>query len=146
MPVMSRRHQVGRELNALELHVENPRQRADHQRLRQPRHADQQAMPAGEDRGEDLLDHLVLPDDDLLQLLAASAAGAGELLQHIAQACASSSGASRALRDRGAIRRVQRVRGIQGSEFGGFARPLSRVAHDQWPQHNLPRCFHISIV
>ena len=83
---MSRGHQVGRELNALEADVENPGQRADHQRLGQPRHALQQAMAAGEDRGEDLLDHLVLPDDDLLQLLLHELPMLGELLQNIAQA------------------------------------------------------------
>ena len=47
-----RGHQVGRELNALEADVENPRQRADHQRLGQARHAFQQAMAAREDGGE----------------------------------------------------------------------------------------------
>ena len=52
-----RGHQVGRELDALELQVENLGQRADHQRLGQAGHADQQAVAAGEDGGEDLLDH-----------------------------------------------------------------------------------------
>ena len=35
--------------------------------LARPGHADQQAVPAGEDGGEDLLDDLVLADDDLAQ-------------------------------------------------------------------------------
>ncbi len=80
-----RGHQVGRELDAFELHVQNAGQRADHQRLRQPRHALQQAMPAGEDGGEHLLDDLVLPNDDLLQLLLHQLPMLGELLQDIAE-------------------------------------------------------------
>ena len=48
-----RRHQVGRELNAFEAHIQDPGQSADHQRLGQPRHALQQAMPAGEDGREE---------------------------------------------------------------------------------------------
>ena len=79
-------HQVGRELNAFELHIENPRDRADHQRFRQARHAFQQAMAAGENGGEHLLDHIVLPDDDFLQFLLHHAAVIAELLQNIAQA------------------------------------------------------------
>ena len=82
---MSDGHQVGRELNALEAHIENPGQRADHQRLGQARHALEQAMPARKNRGEDLLDHLVLADDDLLQLLLHELAMLGELLQNIAE-------------------------------------------------------------
>ena len=82
---MSRGHQVGRELDPLEAHVENPGQRADHQRLGQAGHAFQQAMPAGEDGGEDLLDDLVLADDHLLQLLLHQLAMLGELLQDVAE-------------------------------------------------------------
>ena len=80
-----RGHQVGRELNPLELQIENLRQRADDERLRQPGHADQQAMPAREDRREDLLDHRILPDDDLLQLALHEQPMLPKLLQHIAQ-------------------------------------------------------------
>ncbi len=79
-------HQVGRELDPLEAHVENAGQRADHQRLGQPRHAFQQAVAAGEDRREELLDHLVLPDDHLLQLLLHQLPVLGELLEDVAQA------------------------------------------------------------
>ena len=80
-----RGHQVGRELNPLEADVENAGQRADHQRLGQARHALQQAMAAGEDRGEDLLDDLVLADDHLLQLLLHELPVLGELLQNVAE-------------------------------------------------------------
>ena len=64
-----RRHQVGRELDPAERQVQRPSQRADHQRLGQPRHAFQQAVPAAEERDQQLFDHLVLADDHLRQLL-----------------------------------------------------------------------------
>ena len=50
-------------------------------RLGQPRHADQQAVAAGKDRGEHLLDHVGLADDDLLQLFLHQPAMLAELLQ-----------------------------------------------------------------
>ena len=64
-----RRHQVGRELNALERDVEDLGDRADHERLGQPGHADEQTMAAGEDRREDLFDDVILADDDFVQFL-----------------------------------------------------------------------------
>ena len=69
------RHQVGRELDAVELERQRIGQRADHQRLGQPRHADQQAVPAGEQGDQQLLDHLLLADDDLAQLVGDAAIG-----------------------------------------------------------------------
>jgi hypothetical protein len=63
-----RRHQVGRELDAAELQVDGVGECLDQQRLGQPRHAAQQAMAAGEERGQDLLDDRVLADDHLPQL------------------------------------------------------------------------------
>ena len=62
------RHQVGRELDAAELQRQRVGQRADHQRLGQARHADQQAVAAGEQGDQQLLDHLPLADDHLRQL------------------------------------------------------------------------------
>ena len=59
------RHQVGRELNAVEFERQRVGQRANHQRLGQARHADQQTMAAREQRDEQLLDHLALADDAL---------------------------------------------------------------------------------
>ena len=44
--------------------------RLHHQRLGQPRHADQQRVAAAQDGGEDPLDHVVLPDDPLRHLAA----------------------------------------------------------------------------
>ena len=80
-----RGHQVGRELDPLELNVQDLRQGADHQGLGQPRHAHQQAVPAGENGGEDLLDHVVLADDDLLQFLLHQPAVLAEFLENVAQ-------------------------------------------------------------
>ena len=62
------RHQVRRELDARELEVEHLRDRVDQQRLRQARHADDQAVAAGEQRQQHELDHVLLADDELVQL------------------------------------------------------------------------------
>jgi hypothetical protein len=62
------RHQVGRELDALEIQVEDLRQRFHQQRLGESRHAGDQAMAAAEQRHQHLVDDLVLPDNDLAQL------------------------------------------------------------------------------
>jgi len=63
-----RGHQVGRELDPLELDVQDPRQRADDQRLGQPGHA-----------------HVRLADDDLLQFLLHQPPVLAELLQDVAE-------------------------------------------------------------
>ena len=63
-----RRHQIRRELNALEAEIENLGDRLDEQRLCQPGYARQQAVAAGEERDEHLLDDFVLSDDDFAQL------------------------------------------------------------------------------
>src|ERR671920_742958 len=44
------------------------REGVDEQRLRQPRHADDEAVAADEQRQEHFRDHVVLPDDQLAQL------------------------------------------------------------------------------
>ena len=68
------RHQVRRELDPLEAQVEDLGQGADQQRLGQAGHAGQQAVAAGEERDQQLIDGLVLADDDLAQLVADAAA------------------------------------------------------------------------
>ena len=73
------RHQVRRELDALEADVQDLADRADHERLGQARHADQQAMAAGEDGRQDLLDDLRLADDDAAELLEHQGARLAEL-------------------------------------------------------------------
>ena len=62
------RHQVGRELNALEVEIEDVGERLDQQRLRQARHAGDQAVSAREQRDQHFFDDFVLADDDLAQL------------------------------------------------------------------------------
>ena len=62
-----RRHQVGGELNPLELEVQDPGERLDEQRFGQAGHTGNQAVPAGKQRDQDFFDHLVLADDDFSQ-------------------------------------------------------------------------------
>ena len=77
------RHQVGRELDALEGQVERLGQRADHERLGQPGHADEQGVAAAEDGHQQLIEHLLLADDDLADLLAEPAVGVAELFDRL---------------------------------------------------------------
>ena len=51
----------------LKLRFERIGQRADHQRLGQAGHADQQAMAAGEDGDQQLFEDALLADDGLAQ-------------------------------------------------------------------------------
>ena len=72
---MSRRHQVGRELDAVEARASSASASVrDQQRLGQPGHADQQRVAAGEQRDEQLLEHPLLADDAPLHLRAQLAA------------------------------------------------------------------------
>jgi hypothetical protein len=61
-------HQVGRELNPGEFEIDNSRERVDEQRLREPRHTDDQAVTADEERQQHFVDRITLTDDDLAQL------------------------------------------------------------------------------
>ena len=70
------RHQVRRELDALERQAERVRERAHQQRLRRARHAGDQAMSADQQRQQQMIDDVVLADDDLAHLRADRAAGA----------------------------------------------------------------------
>jgi hypothetical protein len=63
-----RRHDVGRELDPLEVEIENLGERLDQEGLGQSRHPGDQAVPAGEERDQHLFDDVILPDDDLAQL------------------------------------------------------------------------------
>ena len=76
-----RGHQVRRELDALEVHVQNLGDARDHERLGEAGDADEQAVAAGEDRGEDLLDHVVLADEDAAELVGHLRAGGAELAE-----------------------------------------------------------------
>ena len=66
------RHQVGRELYAAELQRHRPRQRRDHHRFRQTGNTFENAVAAGEQRDQELLDHVILTDDHFVQLVAQS--------------------------------------------------------------------------
>ncbi len=58
------RHEVGRELHALELEIEHLRDGADHERLGHAGQADEQRVAVGQDAHEDLIEHVDLADDD----------------------------------------------------------------------------------
>ena len=64
-----RRHEIGGELDALELEIEHLGDGAHEHRLREAGHADEQHMAARDDRGEHVLHDLLLPDDGLADLL-----------------------------------------------------------------------------
>jgi hypothetical protein len=64
-----RRHQVRRELDAVELQIQDPRQRRDQQRLGQARDADDEAVATDEERQQHELDDVALADNPLLQLV-----------------------------------------------------------------------------
>src|SRR5262249_3267103 len=59
------------------------RQRAHHQRFRQPRHADQQGMAAAEDRHEQFVEHFFLADDDLPYFTAHLLVGGAQGFEHL---------------------------------------------------------------
>ena len=65
VPVMSDGIRSGVNWIAAERQVQRVGQRADHERLGQARHADEQAVAPREERDEQLLDHVLLADDDL---------------------------------------------------------------------------------
>ena len=69
VPVMSAGIRSGVNWMRLKLRFSVRLKRADHQRFGQPRHAFQQAMSPAEQRNQQLLDHFVLADDHLAELL-----------------------------------------------------------------------------
>ena len=77
-----RGHQVGSELDAVKREIKDLRERAHEQRLRESRRARDEAVAAGEQGDQHLVDDLVLPDDDLAQLFADDLAGRGKLSGH----------------------------------------------------------------
>ena len=62
------RHQIRRELNAVEPQIHRLRQLLDQERLGQTRNAAQEAMAAGQKGNQDLSDDALLPDDGLREL------------------------------------------------------------------------------
>ena len=59
-----RRHQVGRELNALVFETEHGAKRLDEARLGETGHADEECMPAGQERDQREVDDAVLSEND----------------------------------------------------------------------------------
>ena len=80
-----RRHQVGSELNPFERDIQDTGERADKKSFGQSGNTDQQTMPTGENRREQLLDHVFLSDDDFAQFLAHQCAMLAELLQELVE-------------------------------------------------------------
>ena len=78
-----RRHEVGRELDAVKTEVEDPGNGPHHQRLGQAGHTGDQAVAAGEERNENLLDRLLLPDDDPAKFLFYFFTAGGDLLDRL---------------------------------------------------------------
>ena len=58
-------HEVGGELHPIEAQVQRLGHRLNHQGLGQTGNADQQGVPAAEDRGEDAVHHVFLAHDPL---------------------------------------------------------------------------------
>ena len=79
-------HEVGRELDAAELEIEDPRERGDQERLGEPGDAHHEAVAVREENREQLLHDSVLTHDHLAQLGQDLRAGALELLEkaHVA--------------------------------------------------------------
>jgi len=74
-------HQVGCELDAVEGQIQNVSQAAHQQRLREPRHAQQQAVSAGEDGDQHLIDHLFLADNHFADFRLDGLMGGGDVFQ-----------------------------------------------------------------
>ena len=81
VPVMSDGIRSGVNWMRLKLRSSASAEGLDHERLGQAGHADQQGMAAGEDGGEDLVDHLLLADDPLGHLGAQALHGTDEALE-----------------------------------------------------------------
>ena len=63
-----RGHEVGCELDTVEIELQDLGQCGDHQCFRQTRYADEQAVPAADQRLQQQLDNRILPDDHFVQL------------------------------------------------------------------------------
>ena len=63
-------HQIGRELNARILQMQDAAQRSQQRGLAEAGHAFEQNMAAGEQADENAIDHVLLADDDLSDFVA----------------------------------------------------------------------------
>src|SRR5437764_861450 len=57
------RHEVGCELNPTKLELDGLGERPNHECFREARDADEERVTSGEQRHEDLVEHVLLPDD-----------------------------------------------------------------------------------
>src|SRR3954467_5532274 len=84
-----RRHQVGRELDAIEFEVDRLGERLDEQGFRKTGDAAKQAVAAGKEGGEDVLHDGVLSDDRAAELVAEARREALRLVQRHRRNCIS---------------------------------------------------------
>ena len=101
-------HEVGRELDALELAADRAGERLDRHRLGETGHALHQHVPAREQRDDQPFEQVVLPDDDLLDLvehLLHGLVGAGCVVHRVGTSMRRSGSSSRV----GQRRRVRRA-------------------------------------
>ena len=77
------RHQVRRELDAVEFQVHAFGERLDEEGLRQPRDPAQQAVAASKERNEDLADDPLLTDDRLAELGLQTARDFGDVFERV---------------------------------------------------------------
>ena len=73
-------HQIGSELDPLELQVEDLSDGADEERLGEARRPGDQAVAGGEQADQQLHGHVLLPDDDFRELLVDPIAALADLL------------------------------------------------------------------
>src|SRR5262249_52025461 len=76
------RHQIGRELDAIESRAYNARHRFDHQSLCCPRHAFNQGVPFGKQADQDLINDRFLADDYFLRFALDVRGDLADILSH----------------------------------------------------------------
>jgi hypothetical protein len=126
------RHQIGRELDPREAEVERLGQRRDEERLGQPGDADEQAVTAREQRGEQVVHDLALADHPLLDLADDLLGGPGDLGDRLEVRLLRRRRAGEGIGDRiaGRLRlgvRARRLRERAGAQLGHLAGSV--VAH-----------------
>ena len=119
------RHQVGRELDAREREVERLRDRLHEQRLGETRHADEQRVAAGEQRGDQVVDDLVLADDAAARSASGARAAPGRALEQLEVVASRLRGRADGHAVRGKRRRSRRSR-RRVSQYCGAERRMSR--------------------
>ena len=78
-----RRHQIGCKLDPLEIERQRFRETAHHQCFGKARNTGHHAMPLGKQRGQNLIEHLLLPDNNLAHSIQQTSARFGEGRNHL---------------------------------------------------------------